>query len=102
VMVAWSAFINYTDTDLGRNDVLAPLTQTLISSFTALTGVVVGAYFSIEAIKLWRSDGAPRHLPNPELPAMNRPPHHQINQMPVLPPPTDVLTWSARHPWASR
>ena len=52
VMVAWSAFFNSTENmDPGGRAVLAPLTQTLISNFIILTGLVVGFYFGIEAIK---------------------------------------------------
>ena len=52
VMVAWSAFFNYAvNVDQGRQAVLAPLTQTLISNFTILTGLVVGFYFGTDAVK---------------------------------------------------
>ena len=52
VMVAWSAFFRYTENmDLGRQVVLAPLTQTLISNFTILTGLVVAFYFGADAFK---------------------------------------------------
>lgn len=52
VLVGWSAFFNYAvSVEESREAALAPLTQTLISNFTILTGLVVGFYFGTEAIK---------------------------------------------------
>jgi len=48
VIVSWSAFFN-TTTD--RTTELQPLTSTLITNFTALTGVVVGSYFGVGAVE---------------------------------------------------
>ena len=49
-IVGWSAFFGVlTDTDI-KDARLSPLTQTVISNFTTLTGVVVAFYFSTAAV----------------------------------------------------
>jgi hypothetical protein len=50
VIVGWSAFFNYL-TDVTQQSALSPLTSSLITNFTALTGVVVGSYFGADALK---------------------------------------------------
>lgn len=49
VIVGWTAFFHlFTSVE---HPALAPLTQTFVSNFTFLTGVVVGSYFGVDVVK---------------------------------------------------
>jgi hypothetical protein len=50
VAVGWAAFFNYV-VGGGPPGTLSPLTASLITNFTALTGIVVGSYFGLTAIQ---------------------------------------------------
>jgi hypothetical protein len=49
VIVSWSAFFNFL---LAQGPAtLSPLSATLVTNFTVLTGIVVGGYFGADAVK---------------------------------------------------
>src|SRR5690242_11842963 len=49
VIVGWTAFFHlFSSVD---HPALAPLTQTFVTNFTFLTGVVVGSYFGVDVVK---------------------------------------------------
>jgi hypothetical protein len=49
LIVGWTAFFHLYKQ--GQQYQLAPLTQTFVNNFTVLTGVVVGSYFGVDAVK---------------------------------------------------